>query len=155
MCFLICLTRKIELGDLVISWSSAMVCACWRTRLVVDVGSVSAQRIVASNSNPQRYHLSNTDACIISALGWTGTSSCYLIWKFYGQTWFFHNSCLYSPQGSAPSSLYPFKNEISRPFLYGTNLFQMAIKYVSSRTGTFFFFGMKKAPPSGTETFVL
>lgn len=56
-----------------------MVCACWRTRLVVDVGSVSAQRIVASNSNPQRHHLSNTNACIISSLESTGMSSCYLI----------------------------------------------------------------------------
>lgn len=56
-----------------------MVCACGRTRLVVDVGSVSAQRIVAGNSNPQRHHLSNSDACLISALEHTGMPSCYLI----------------------------------------------------------------------------
>lgn len=35
---------------------------------MLDVGSVSAQRIVAGDSNPQRHHLSNTTACLISAL---------------------------------------------------------------------------------------
>lgn len=33
----------IELGclEMEISWSSALLCACWRTRFVIDVGSVT------------------------------------------------------------------------------------------------------------------
>lgn len=50
---------KIKLDDLVISWSSVRFCACWITRFVVDVGSVSAQTIVASNSDSERHYLSN------------------------------------------------------------------------------------------------
>lgn len=51
---------KIELDDLVISWHSARFCACQLTRFVVDVGSVTAQTIVASNSDSERHYLSNT-----------------------------------------------------------------------------------------------
>lgn len=69
ICFLICLKGKPNLW-LGISWSFALFCACWRTRFVVDVGSVTAQTIVASNSDPERHHLSKSNTCIISALEW-------------------------------------------------------------------------------------
>lgn len=63
-------SKENRIYDLGISWSSALFCACWRTRFVVDVGSVTAQTIVASNSDPERHHLSKSNTCIISALEW-------------------------------------------------------------------------------------
>lgn len=50
---------KIELDDLVISWRSARFCVCQITRFVVAVGSVTAQTVVASNSDSERHYLSN------------------------------------------------------------------------------------------------
>jgi hypothetical protein len=61
-------SKENRIYDLGISWSFALFCACWRTRFVVDVGSVTAQTIVASNSDPERHHLSKSNTCIISAL---------------------------------------------------------------------------------------
>lgn len=63
-------SKENRIYDLGISWSFALFCACWRTRFVVDVGSVTAQIIVASNSDPERHHLSKSNTCIISALEW-------------------------------------------------------------------------------------
>lgn len=73
----------IELGglEMEISWSSALLCARWRTRFVIDVGSVTLLlRKLASKRDPERQHFCNAAACIVSALGCPGISTRYLIW---------------------------------------------------------------------------
>lgn len=51
------------------SWSSAVFCACRRTRFVIGEGSVNLLlRKLWPVRDPRRQHFNDTDACVASAL---------------------------------------------------------------------------------------